>query len=136
MIDPSQCPHVTLSRQNVGSFHWYLCHVCGQKFKAAEWDGKMVVVAADAGKVISTASPTNCGDEFTVPDGFEVTDYCDPCAQELVPELLEALNQSQRFIDYLCEISTLKLKSVRMMAGYHSIEAAIKLAGSSSRKGK
>jgi hypothetical protein len=32
-----------------------------------------------------------CGDEFTVPDGYEVTDYCNPCAQELVPELLTVL---------------------------------------------
>ena len=32
-----------------------------------------------------------CGDEYHLPDGYEVTDYCDPCAQELVPDLLEAL---------------------------------------------
>ena len=34
-----------------------------------------------------------CGDEYFLKDGFEVTDYCDPCAQELVPELIEALQQ-------------------------------------------
>jgi hypothetical protein len=32
-----------------------------------------------------------CGDEYFLKDGYEVTDYCDPCAQELVPELLEKL---------------------------------------------
>jgi uncharacterized Zn ribbon protein len=31
-----------------------------------------------------------CGDEYSLHDGFEVTDYCDPCAQELVPELVAA----------------------------------------------
>ena len=32
-----------------------------------------------------------CGDEYFLKDGYEITDYCDPCAQELVPDLLEAL---------------------------------------------
>lgn len=32
-----------------------------------------------------------CGDEFTVPGGYEVTDYCNPCAQEVASDLLEAL---------------------------------------------
>ncbi len=32
-----------------------------------------------------------CGDEYYLPDGYEATEWCDPCAQELVPELLEAL---------------------------------------------
>lgn len=31
-----------------------------------------------------------CGDEYSMNDGCEPS-YCDPCAQELVPELLEAL---------------------------------------------
>lgn len=32
-----------------------------------------------------------CGDEYFLHEGCEATDYCDSCAQELVPDLLEAL---------------------------------------------
>jgi hypothetical protein len=32
-----------------------------------------------------------CGDEYHLPDGYDATDYCNPCAQELVVELLAAL---------------------------------------------
>ena len=43
MDGDEQCPHVTLKRKNVGNSHWYACDACGQKFKAQEWDGKVVV---------------------------------------------------------------------------------------------
>lgn len=32
-----------------------------------------------------------CGDEYLLPDGYEITAYCNPCAQEIAPALLEAL---------------------------------------------
>lgn len=41
----SVCPHVTLTRQNVAEFHWWICKVCNQKFHIQEWDGKMKVVS-------------------------------------------------------------------------------------------
>ena len=32
-----------------------------------------------------------CGDEYHLPDGYDATEYCNPCAQELAVELLSAL---------------------------------------------
>jgi len=41
----ADCAHVTLKRQYSGSFHWYVCPECQQKFKAEKWDGTMKVVS-------------------------------------------------------------------------------------------
>jgi hypothetical protein len=41
-----------------------------------------------------------CGDEYFLHDfDYEPTDYCDPCAQELVPELLDALRGLMNLTD-------------------------------------
>lgn len=34
-----------------------------------------------------------CGDEYLLPDGYERTEYCDPCAQELAVKFREALEE-------------------------------------------
>lgn len=39
-----------------------------------------------------------CGDEYSVADGFEATDYCYLCSQDLTPKLLTALKDVMNFI--------------------------------------
>ena len=39
-----------------------------------------------------------CEDEFSVPDGYDVTDYCNPCAQEVVIALLESHRELQEVL--------------------------------------
>jgi|HubBroStandDraft_6_1064221.scaffolds.fasta_scaffold03965_13 hypothetical protein len=43
-----------------------------------------------------------CGDEYYLRDGYEVTDYCDPCAQELAPELLQLVKDGLGIIQMEC----------------------------------
>lgn len=44
------------------------------------------------------------------------------------PQMYKALKDALIFIDYLCEISTLKNASVRMMGGYQNIQTGIAAA--------
>jgi hypothetical protein len=37
----SKCQHVELKKQIAGSFTYYKCLACAQKFKAEVWDGKV-----------------------------------------------------------------------------------------------
>lgn len=41
----TECAHVHVSKKLVGEQSWYACDQCGQKFKLAEWDGKVKVIS-------------------------------------------------------------------------------------------
>jgi PHP family Zn ribbon phosphoesterase len=41
--------------------------------------------------IVTEPACVKCGDEYYLPDGYEATDYCNPCAQELVSEMLAEL---------------------------------------------
>lgn len=43
-MSTATCYHVVLNRQNSGSYSWYICHACGQKFLVRPWDGKLTPV--------------------------------------------------------------------------------------------
>ena len=42
-----------------------------------------------------------CGDEYLLPDGYERTDYCNPCAQELVVKFRSALEEIAEPIKFM-----------------------------------
>jgi hypothetical protein len=45
--DTETCPHVSLKRQNVASYHYYICGICQRKFREYEWDGKPTIIRTE-----------------------------------------------------------------------------------------
>jgi hypothetical protein len=62
-----------------------------------------------------------CGAEYSMPEGYEATAWCNPCAQELVPELLEAL-------EVLIAPDNGKIRAAELKANFAKARAVIKKA--------